>query len=174
MSHNDDTNKAGKREVQQQLRTPQMRTLRKELLLARADVERMELRQATNDLRESVAHLPLIGLMVTGRRSGRRSARRGAAGGGIGSLLGSLNALMSGRGPAGGKFGFLFKQYPIVGSLASLLLTRPVRKTVVRGAKPLLKWGGLGLAAWEAWRIYQQMKAANTETSTNAVDPTVF
>ncbi|KIG05745.1 DUF3318 domain-containing protein [Caballeronia concitans] len=173
MSHNDDTYKAGKREVQQQLRTPHMRTLRKELLLARADVERMELRQATNDLRDSVAHLPLIGMLVPGVRTGRRSARRGAAGGGIGNLLGSLLGGSSG-GPAGGKFAFLFKQYPVVGSLASLLLTRPVRNTVLRGAKPLLKWGGLGLAAWEAWRIYQQMKVTTTETSTNAVDPTVF
>jgi len=172
MSHNDATSKAAKQEVQQQLRTPHMRTLRKELLLARADVERMELRQATNDLRDSVAHLPLIGsMLVPGSRSGRRG-RRGSSSGGIGNMLTSL--LGGGGGRSAGKFGFLFKQYPVIGSLASLLLTKPVRNTVLRGAKPLVKWGGLGLAAWEGWRIWQQMKTTNVETSANAVDPTVF
>lgn len=83
MSHNDATSPAAKHEVQQQLRKPHMRSLRKELLLARADVERMELRQATHDLRDSVAHLPLIGMLVPGvSRPGRRfdgAARQAAA-----------------------------------------------------------------------------------------------
>ena len=70
--------------------------------------------------------------------------------------------------------GVLLKQYPIVGSLASLILTKPVRTKLLRSAKPVLKWGGLALAGWEGWRIYQQMKTAAPETSTNAVDPTVF
>jgi threonine/homoserine/homoserine lactone efflux protein len=58
--------------------------------------------------------------------------------------------------------------------VASLVLTKPVRTAVVRGAKPALKWGGLGLVAWEGWRIWQQMKAPHAEATTEAVDPTVF
>ncbi|MDR5855325.1 DUF3318 domain-containing protein [Caballeronia sp. LZ062] len=170
MSHNDATSSAAKQEVQQQLRAPRMRTLRKELLLARADVERMELRQATHELRDSVAHLPLIGsMLVPGSRPARRSVRSTSPRGTISGVLDSL----LGRGGAG-KYSFLFKQYPVVGSLASLLLTKPVRTRLLRSAKPLIKWGGLGLAAWEGWRIWQQMKTTSVETSTDAVDPTVF
>lgn len=122
MSHNDATSSAAKQEVQQQLRTPRMRTLRKELLLARADVERMELQQATHELRDNVAHLPLIGMLVPGSRPARRGIRNTSPRGTISGVLDSL----LGRGGAG-KFSFLFKQYPVVGSLASLLLTKPVR-----------------------------------------------
>ncbi|SAK69949.1 hypothetical protein AWB79_03732 [Caballeronia hypogeia] len=149
----------------QKLRTPQMRALRKELLIARADVERMELRQATYDLRASVTHFSFLRFLMPGggsRRWGRGRASSGGIGGVLGSLLGS------------GSIGVLLKQYPIIGSLASLILTKPVRTKVLHGAKPLLKWGGLALAGWEGWRIYQQMKSTTTETSNNAVDPTVF
>jgi hypothetical protein len=143
-----------------------MRALRKELLIARADVERMELRQATHDLRDSVTHFSFLRFLMPGGGN-RRRVKRGASSGGIGNLLGSVLG-------GGGGIGVLFKQYPIIGSIASLVLTKPVRTTVLKGAKPALKWGGLGLAAWEAWRIYQQMKTNSTETSTDAVDPTVF
>jgi hypothetical protein len=33
-----------------------------------------------------------------------------------------------------------------------------LRATVAAGAKPALKWGGLALAAWEAYRVWQQIK----------------
>ncbi|KND55441.1 hypothetical protein BPUN_2359 [Candidatus Paraburkholderia kirkii] len=164
MSQHDDTFKAPKHGKMQKLRTPQMRALRKELLLARADVERMELRQATYDLRASVMHFSFLRFLMPGggsRRWGRRGESSGIAGM-LGSLLGS------------GNVGALFKQYPIVGSVASLVLTKPVRTRLLRSAKPLLKWGGLALAGWEGWRIYQQMKSTPTETSSDAVDPTVF
>jgi hypothetical protein len=169
MPQHNDSFKTPKRDKMQKLRTPHMRALRKELLIARADVERMEMRQATVDLRESVTHFSFLRFLMPGGRS-RRTGRRGAsAGGGIGNILGSL------FGGGGGGLGVLFKQYPIIGSIASLVLTKPVRTKVLHGAKPLLKWGGLGLAAWEGWRIYQQIKApASPETSTDAADPTVF
>jgi hypothetical protein len=68
----------------------------------------------------------------------------------------------------------LLRQYPIIGSVASLILTKPVRTKILRGAKPALKWGGIGLVVWEGFRVWQQMKTTSTETSTDAVDPTVF
>ena len=165
MSQHDDTFKSPRRDTTRKLRTPHMRALRKELLIARADVERMELRQATYDLRSSVTHFSFLRFLLPGGGS-RRWGRRGASAGGIGGVLGSLLG--------SGNIGVLFKQYPIIGSLASLVLTKPVRTKVLRGAKPLLKWGGLALAGWESWRIYRQMKSTTTETSNNAVDPTVF
>ncbi|WP_277187084.1 DUF3318 domain-containing protein [Caballeronia sp. BR00000012568055] len=170
MPQHDESFKAPKRDKMQKLRTPHMRALRKELLIARADVERMEMRQATVDLRESVTHFSFLRFLMPGGKSRRTGRRGGSAGGGIGNILGSLLG-----GGGGGGIGTLFKQYPIIGSIASLVLTKPVRTTVLRGAKPLLKWGGLGLAACEGWRIYQQIKApAASETPADAADPTVF
>jgi hypothetical protein len=168
MSKPDDAFKTPTRNKMQKLRTPHMRALRKELLIARADVERMEMRQATLDLRSSVTHFSFLRFLMP-KRSNRGWGRRGGnTGGGIGEILGSLLG-------GGGGIGVLFKQYPIIGSLASLILTRPVRTRVVRGTKPLLKWGGLGFAAWEAWRIYQQMKSPQPDTTDDAAaDPTVF
>lgn len=164
MSQHDDTFKTPRRNKMQKLRTPHMRALRKELLIARADVERMELRQATYDLRASVTHFSFLRFLMPGGRS-RRWGKRSASSG----IVGMLGALLGSS-----KMGVLFKQYPVIGSIASLVLTKPVRTKLLRGAKPLLKWGELGLAGWEAWRIYQQMKATTAETSNDAVDPTVF
>jgi hypothetical protein len=166
MSKHDDTFKTPRRDTMQKLRTPHMRALRKELLIARADVERMELRQATYDLRSSVTHFSFLRFLMPGGGGSRRWGKRGASSGGIGGMLGSLLG--------SGNLGVLFKQYPIIGSIASLVLTRPVRTKLLRGAKPVLKWGGLALAGWEGWRIYQQMKSNAPETSNEAVDPTVF
>ena len=168
MSQNDDTFRSPKRDKMQKLRTPHMRALRKELLIARADVERMELRQATYDLRTSVTHFSVLRFLMPGSGGSRRWGKRGRGGsaGGIGGMLASLLG--------SGNVGLLFKQYPVIGSLASLVLTKPVRTKLLHSAKPVLKWGGLALAGWEGWRIYTQMKNAAPETSNDAVDPTVF
>ncbi|MDR5804108.1 DUF3318 domain-containing protein [Caballeronia sp. LP006] len=170
MSKKDDTFKPPKRDNAKALRTPHMRALRKELLIARADVERMELQQATHDLRTSITHFSFLRFLMPGGGT-RRTPKRGASGGGIGGILASVSSMLGGKGS---NLGLLFKQYPIIGSVASLVLTKPVRTAVVRGAKPALKWGGLGLVAWEGWRIWQQMKAPHAEATTEAVDPTVF
>jgi hypothetical protein len=37
-------------------------------------------------------------------------------------------------------------------------LAKPLRSTIAAGAKPVLKWGSLALAGWEAYRIWQQIK----------------
>ncbi|WP_321796247.1 DUF3318 domain-containing protein [Caballeronia sp. J97] len=166
MSQHDDTFKTPRRDKSQTLRTPHMRALRKELLIARADVERMELRQATYDLRASVTHFSFLRFLMPGGGRSRRWGRRGASAGGIGAMLGSLLG--------SGNVGMLLKQYPVIGSIVSLVFTKPVRTKLLRSAKPVLKWGGLALAGWEGWRIYQQMKSTAPETSSDAADPTVF
>jgi hypothetical protein len=165
MSHYDDTFKAQKRATAHKLSTPHMRALRKELLIARADVERMELAQASADLRYKVSHFSILNLLMPGRR------KRGRASGGSGfmSRLGGLSGLFSGSG----RLGLLLKQYPVVSSLASLVLTKPVRSRLIASAKPILKWGGLGLLGWEAYRVWQQIKSSPDEPLSPdvAVDP---
>jgi len=165
MSHYDDTFKAQKRATAHKLSTPHMRALRKELLIARADVERMELAQASADLRYKFSHFSVLNLLMPGRR------KRGRASGGSGFMnrMSGLSGLFSG----GGGLGLLLKQYPIVSSLASLVLTKPVRSRLIASAKPILKWGGLGLLGWEAYRVWQQIKSSPDKPLSPdvAVDP---
>lgn len=118
------------------LSAPQLRALRKELLVVRADVERMELAQATIELRQAVIHFSWLKFVLPGFASMRWGAR-GATTKGLGALM---------------------KQYPLVSSLVSLLLAKPLRTSVAAGAKPVLKWGSVALAAWEAYRIWQQVR----------------
>jgi hypothetical protein len=165
MSHYDDTFKAQKRATAHKLSTPHMRALRKELLIARADVERMELAQASADLRYKVSHFSVLNLLIPGRR------KRGRAASGPGFLgrLGGLSGLFSG----GSSLGLLLKQYPVVSSLVSLVLTKPVRSRLLASAKPILKWGGLALVGWEAYRVWQQIRSSSDEPLPTdvAVDP---
>jgi hypothetical protein len=164
MSQTDDTFKAQKRANAHKLSTPHMRALRKELLIARADVERMELAQASADLRYKVKHFSVLNLIMPGR--GKRG-RTSGVGGFMSRMTGGAGGLFN-----AGNLSLLLKQYPVVGSLASLVLAKPVRTRLLASAKPLLKWGGLGLVGWEAYRVWQQMKStpANTPADT-VVDP---
>ncbi len=102
----------------------------------RADVERMELAQATTDLRQAITHFSWLKFVVPGFAS-MRWGMRGATSKGIGALL---------------------KQYPLMSSIVSLLLAKPLRESIFATAKPVLKWGSLGLAAWEAYRVWQQIR----------------
>ena len=72
---------------------------------------------------------------------------------------------LSGLFNSAGGLGLLLKQYPVVSSLASLVLAKPVRSRLLASAKPLLKWGGLGLLGWEAYRVWQQMKSSPDKSS---------
>jgi len=133
--HSDNTFRS-RRPAARELSAPHLRALRKELLIVRSDVERMEIAQATLELRHAVTHFSWLKFIVPGFSSARWG-RRGGATSGISALL---------------------KQYPLVSSLISLVLAKPIRQGVTATAKPVLKWGSLGLAAWEAFRIYQQVK----------------
>lgn len=153
-SHSD-TAFRNKRHQAKDLSAPHLRALRKELLLVRADVERMELAQATIELRQAVTHFSWLKFILPGFGGMRM---------GTGSKARFLNA---------GSIGALLKQYPFVSSIASLVLAKPLRATIAAGAKPALKWGGLALAGWEAYRIWQQMKnesAASNADREKAVD----
>nr|WKF58436.1 hypothetical protein HUO10_002935 [Paraburkholderia busanensis] len=146
-----DTAFRNKRHHAKDLSAPHLRALRKELLLVRADVERMELAQATIELRQAVTHFSWLKFLVPG--FGGMRVGRGAKGG-------MLNA---------GTIGALLKEYPLISSIASMVLAKPLRATIAAGAKPALKWGSLALAGWEAFRIWQQMKR-DSATNSNAGD----
>ncbi|RFU45913.1 DUF3318 domain-containing protein [Paraburkholderia sp. DHOC27] len=147
-TRNPDTAFRSKRPPSRDLSAPHLRALRKELLLVRADVERMELAQATVDLRQAVTHFSWLKFVVPGF-AGMRWGKRSGAGAGIGALL---------------------KEYPLISSIVSMLLAKPLRATVVAGAKPVFKWGSLGLAAWEAFRIWQQMKKESSSSNEAAAE----
>lgn len=149
-SHSNTAFRNTRRQVKD-LSAPHLRALRKELLMVRADVERVELAQATVDLRQAVTHFSWLKFIVPGF---------GGIRAGSGSKTGFLNA---------GTIGALLKQYPLVSSIASILLAKPLRATILGNAKPLLKWGSLALAGWEAYRIWQQIKSdSNTPTGGEA------
>lgn len=115
------------------LSTPQLRALRKELLIVRASVERAEMAASVTELREAVTHFSWLRFLVPGFGG----ASVGRAGAGLGNLL---------------------KQYPLLSSVVSLVLAKPLRESVVSAARPVVKWGGLALTVWEAWRIWQQVR----------------
>jgi hypothetical protein len=143
-----------KRPNAKDLSAPHLRALRKELLIVRADVERMELAQATIELRHTVTHFSWLKFLVPGFGA---------------SPFGGLGSFGRRRGAAGG-IGALLKEYPLISSIASLVLAKPIRSSVIATAKPMFKWGSVGLAAWEAFRIYQQIKREHAGSPAAAAD----
>src|SRR5580698_2275794 len=101
--------------------------IRKEILLLRCELERMDLTEATAELRDRFAHFGWLKMLVP-----RFGARGGVAG--LGSLL---------------------KDYPLVSSLASLALTHGPRLKSLRRVKPLLKFGAVVFAGWQAIKLWQ-------------------
>ncbi|WNC89245.1 DUF3318 domain-containing protein [Paraburkholderia sp. FT54] len=155
MSQNhSDTAFRNQRHQAKDLSAPHLRALRKELLLVRADVERMELAQATIELRQAVTHFSWLKFVLPGF-GGMRVGK--------GSKASFINA---------GTIGALLKQYPLISSIASIVLAKPLRATVAAGAKPVLKWGSLALVGWEAYRIWQQMKRDSAASADGSVEST--
>lgn len=124
--------------------TPQMRAVRKELLLLRAEVERAEFVQARAELHRKFVNLSWLKLLVPGFGLGR--SRGKSAGGGVN---GSITE-------------WVFS-HPLVSSLASVVLAKPLRAAVAAGAKPLLKWGAVGAAAWAGLRVWSQYSRKQRE-----------
>ncbi len=117
------------------LSSPQLRAVRKELLLLRAEVERSEFVHARLELHHGLSNFGWLKLFVP-RFSGGRQRPGGK----------SINASLTDW----------FSGHPLVSSLASLILAKPLRATLAAGAKPLIKWGSLGTAAWVGYRFLAQ------------------
>ncbi|MEJ2767925.1 DUF3318 domain-containing protein [Mycetohabitans sp. B46] len=112
---------------------PKVRAIRKELLLARADLDRLDIAQAGQELRRGVAKFSWLSGLIPGI-SRFRSLRRLPA---IGTLLG---------------------QHPVLGSIASAAFSGPVRRVVMRNAKPLLKWTAVGAIAWRGYKLWKAVR----------------
>ncbi|WP_107150472.1 DUF3318 domain-containing protein [Trinickia symbiotica] len=111
--------------------TPQLRTVRKELLLLRAEVERSEFVRARAELHAKLERFGWLKLLLP--RFG--SAKTKASGKGFSATLSDLVS------------------HPLVGTLVSMLVAKPLRSKLSAGTKPLLKWGALGAAAWTGYRL---------------------
>jgi hypothetical protein len=120
------------------LNSAQYRAIRKELLILRSEVERLELAEAGSELRQTFTHFRWLKVLVPG-----------LGGGSFGQSAKGINAGLS----------QLVTQYPMLSSIASLVLAKPVRSVLKAGAGPVLKWGALGFAAWEVYRTMKQVRA---------------
>ncbi|HTJ93769.1 MAG TPA: hypothetical protein VL424_11770 [Pararobbsia sp.] len=101
--------------------------IRKEILLLRCELERLELREATTELRGRFAHFGWLRMLMP-----RFGARGGVAG-----------------------LGHLLKDYPFVSSLASLALTHGPKLSVLKRARPVIKFAIAGFGAWQAVKLWR-------------------
>src|ERR1700688_3018798 len=115
--------------------SPQMRSVRKELLLLRAEVERAEFVRARGEVRSKIESFGWLKLLLPRFvRTKPKSPGKGA------------NATLSDW----------VSHHPLTSSLVSLVLAKPLRSALASGAKPLVKWGVLGAAAWAGYRLLAQ------------------
>jgi len=128
------------------LSTPQLRALRKELLIVRAGVERAEMTEAIAELRHTATRLKWLRFIATG--FGRS------------------------HGHGSGVLGIALKQYPLIASVVSAIMAKPVRKGLLRSIGPGLKWGSLALAGWEGWRVWQRVRRKNATAAASAPQET--
>lgn len=126
-----------------------MRAVRKELLLLRAEVERAEFVQARAELRQKFSNLGWLKLFVPG--------------------LGGVRPKGGGRGVNATIMDWVLN-HPLASSVASLALGKPLRATVAAGAKPLLKWGAIGGAAWAGLRLWSHLARKRNESTPSEQD----
>ncbi|VVE38901.1 hypothetical protein PEP31012_04078 [Pandoraea eparura] len=116
--------------------------IRKELVLTRIAVERAELIQVSRVTRERLRNFRWVRYLLPG---------------GFAKLAG-----LGGLANSGLKLGGLFERYPLVSSVASLALTGLSRKPVGRLVRRSLKWGGLGVLAWQGIKLWQESTKPST------------
>lgn len=132
--------------------------IRKELVLTRIAVERAELIQAAHVTRERLRNFRWVRYLLPG---------------GFGKFSG-----LGGLATSGLKLGGLLERYPLVSSVASLALTGLSHTPVGRVVRRSLKWGSLGVLAWQGVKLWQESTkpsaprgtsgTASTTTSTRA------
>lgn len=123
--------------------------IRKELVLTRIAVERAELIQASHATRERLRNFRWMRYLLPGAFSKFS---------GIGGITNS-----------GLKLGGLLERYPLVSSVASLALTGLSHTPVGRVLRRSLKWGSLGVLAWQGIKLWQESTKPSTPNA-NATD----
>lgn len=147
MNQNVNGNKSRARASHPHLNATQHRAIRKELLIMRSEVERLELADASAELKQTFTHFRWLKVLVPSL----------VGGGSLGKSAKGINATLS----------QLVTQYPMLSSVASLVLAKPVRKLITAGTGPALKWGALGFAAWEIYRTVKQNRDAREARAAN-------
>lgn len=109
--------------------------IRKELVLTRIAIERAELIQASHVTRERLRNFRWVRYLLPG---------------GFAKFSG-----LGGLANSGLKLGGLLERYPLVSSVASLALTGMSHTPVGRVVRRALKWGGLGVLAWQGIKLWQ-------------------
>lgn len=123
--------------------------IRKELVLTRIAVERAELIQATHVTRERLRNFRWVRYLLPG---------------GFANLSG-----LGGLANSGLKLGGLLERYPLVSSVASIALTGLSHTPIGRFARRGLKWGSLGVLAWQGLKLWQESKKP-TDAQASAAD----
>ncbi|WP_322880603.1 DUF3318 domain-containing protein [Pandoraea sputorum] len=132
--------------------------IRKEIVLTRIAVERAELIQASHVTRERLRNFRWVRYLLPG------GLARFSGLGGLGGLANS-----------GLKLGGLLERYPLVSSVASIVLTGLSHTPIGRIARRGLKWGSLGVLAWQGIKLWQEStKGSSTQAdaSTDAATST--
>lgn len=107
--------------------------IRKEIVLTRIAIERAELIEVSRHTRERLRGFRWMRFLMP------------AGLGGLGKLSRS-----------GVKLGGLLERYPLISSAASLALTGLTKTSLGRIVRPAVKWGGLGMLAWQGVKLWQQ------------------
>lgn len=129
----------------------QLREVRKELLVARASIERLTIVEASTDLSQRISRFGWLGLLVPG------FARRAQVGDGnawLAGLPGFLQPALQAVLP-------LLRRHPVGAAVISLLLGLP-GSGALRRAGGSAKWAGaalLGLKAYRLWRRVSDYRA---------------
>lgn len=122
--------------------------------MLRAEVERAEFVQARAELHRKFSNLGWLKLLVPG--------------------LGGVRPKGGGRGVNATIMDWVL-HHPLASSVASLALGKPLRATVATvaaGAKPALKWGAVGAAAWAGLRVWAHFARARKEQRQDGQDET--
>ncbi|VVD82201.1 DUF3318 domain-containing protein [Pandoraea anhela] len=110
--------------------------IRKELVLTRIAVERAELIQASHVTRERLRNFRWVRYLLPG---------------GFAKFSG-----LGGLANSGLKLGGLLERYPLVSSVASIALTGLSHTPIGRIARRSLKWGTVGVLAWQGIKLWHE------------------
>ncbi|UDG82975.1 DUF3318 domain-containing protein [Candidatus Vallotia lariciata] len=121
--------------------TGKVRKLRKEVLIARADRNRLDIVNASQEICQDISRLNWIRWLMPGI---------------------SKYQLLCGFSLTIRK---LLNQYPLFSSIASATLAASVRRMVIQNAKPLLKWTVISAAAWKIYGLWRAERLHQDATS---------
>ncbi|UDG82341.1 DUF3318 domain-containing protein [Candidatus Vallotia cooleyia] len=127
----------------EKLSDPRVRAIRKELLLSRAALNRLDIAGAGQALHQSALRLSWIGWLIPGI-SQFRALRRFPA----------ISALLN--------------EHVVMQSMASAVFSGPVRRAVIRNAKPLLKVIVISLVAWKSYKLWKAVCPSHDVSATAA------